>query len=520
MSASVDRADELKLDPSDDEVYSIPLRHSDVHTRVMVKLVHDRVTAWNLAPPGPTAAAVPKPRAALEKMDVLPGILAVPTIDEDGQRFALGQKAALRVTRSLPLTDDADPWPSTAGIARAVKRFASVLPPIDVSWSDPTSDRAIELLALQGLGSHRLESIDGDGRGAAFVVDLTWMHGLPVRPGLDRYGACAYFSAEGNLLRIYTSHDDRDHSPGDPAWDDAKWRWRTSLLTSVTIADHLGATHYLVSNLMTTATREQLPDDHPLRRLLKPFEFRANDVNLDAAMALSPEGGLAHRTFGFTYAGLTRCLLRGIETTSFVTFPQMIERKRVAALGDKFPYATDGLALFAVMHAYAKEYVEIFYPGEEVVHDPPVRAWWQALTDLAPSIALGPLTATGQLIDLLAQFMFTVTGMHSQVGNVVGYLVDPSFMGSKIRAGVQGSDVQSTVQLLNLAALTGLQAPSLLGNFTHLLLDREKDRTLAASARFHDALVALSGEIGKRNQRREQPFETFNPTLLESSVSV
>jgi hypothetical protein len=153
-----------------------------------------------------------------------------------------------------------------------------VLPPIDVSWNDPTSGRTIELLALQGLGSHRFEPIDCDGLGAAFVVDLTWMHGLPVRAGLDRYGACAYFSAEGNLLRI------------------------------------------------------------------------------------------------------------------------------------------------------------------------------------APSIALGPLTATGQLIDVLAQFMFTVTGMHSQVGSVVGYLVDPSFMGSKIRADVQGSDVQSTVQLLNLAALTGLQA--------------------------------------------------------------
>ena len=60
------------------------------------------------------------------------------------------------------------------------------------------------------------------------------------------------------MLRIYTSHDDRDHRPGDPDWEDAKWRWRTSLMTAVTVADHLGATHYLVSNLMTTATREQL----------------------------------------------------------------------------------------------------------------------------------------------------------------------------------------------------------------------------------------------------------------------
>jgi hypothetical protein len=139
---------------------------------------------------------------------------------------------------------------------------------------------------------------------------------------------------------------------------------------------------------------------------------------------------------------------------------------------------------------------------------------------LAPWIGLGPLTRADQVIDVLAQFMFTVTAMHSQVGNVVGYLVDPSFMGGKIRAGVQQSDIQATVQLLNLAALTGLQTPPLLGDFSHLLLDREKPRSLAAYERFHQALRTLATGIGERNLRRDQPFETFNPTLLESSVSV
>ena len=418
------------------------------------------------------------------------------------------------------MTDELDPWPSPADAARAAQSFAAVLPPVDVVWSDPTSDRALERLAFQGLGSHRLVAVHGDPRGAAYAVDLTWMHGLPVRAGLSRYGACAYFSAQGRVVRIYTSHDDRDHAPGDAQWADAKWRWRCALLTAVTVADHLGATHYLASNLMTTATREQLPQDHPLRRFLKPFEYRANDVNLDAALALSPEGGLAHRTFAFTYDGLTRCLLRGIETTTFRTFPQMIADAGVVGLGDLFPYATDGMALFEIMRDHAKEYLDIFWPGEAVVADSAVRAWWQALADLAPSVGLGPLNQASQVLDLLAQFMFTVTGMHSQVGNVVGYLLDPSFMSGKIRDGSQQGDVQATVQLLNLAALTGLTAPPLLGDFTHLLLEDQKPRALAAVERFQAALRQLSVEIGERNRRREQPFETFNPTLLESSVSV
>jgi hypothetical protein len=36
----------------------------------------------------------------MEKIDVIPGVLAVPTFDEDG------------VLRGLPFTDDPDPWSS------------------------------------------------------------------------------------------------------------------------------------------------------------------------------------------------------------------------------------------------------------------------------------------------------------------------------------------------------------------------------------------------------------------------
>jgi hypothetical protein len=56
----------------------------------------------------------------------------------------------------------------------------------------------------------------------------------------------------------------------DPTWEDAKWRWRSALFAAVTVADHLGATHFLASNLMVTVTHEQLPENHPMRRLLKP----------------------------------------------------------------------------------------------------------------------------------------------------------------------------------------------------------------------------------------------------------
>jgi len=497
---------------------AVPLRPSDLHTRTMVPRIREQITKWTAQ--GPSAAGIPKTHGPLEKIDVIPGILAVPTFDEDGEKIQFAKKILFRVLRSLPLVDDAAPWSSREAASAVIDtQFAPIVPTPAVRWTDVTSDRAMSLLAFQGLAAHRLAPLDDDPGGAAYSVDLSWMHGFAVRPGLEAYGACAYFAADRTLLRVYTSHDDATHRPTDASWEDAKWRWRCALFAAVTVADHLGATHFLASNLMVTVTREQLPENHPLRRFLKPYGYGAVDINLDAGLMLSPAGGLAHRLFSFTYSGLSRCLLRGIETMTFQTFPRAMAAKRIEALGDAFPYATDGLALYDILQTYTKDYLSIFFPGESVVEDPAVRAWWQGIVSLAPTLGLGPLNRAQQLIDLITQVMFTVTGFHCQVGRVSPYLLDPAFLTCKIRAGSQMSDVQATVQVLNLCALTGLEQPPLIGDYTHLFLEQNKAPVMAAFERYQRALIQLSADIHERNKRREQPFQTFNPTLLNVSVS-
>jgi hypothetical protein len=244
-------------------------------TRFMVGRVRERVRQWTAQ--GPSAAGIPRSHGSLEKIDVIPGILAVPTHDEDGDKIAFAKKALFRVLRKLPLTDDADRWPSSESASTIVTEFEPILPTPTVRWTDTTSDRAMTLIAFQGLGAHRLEPLEADPDGAAYAVDVSWMQAFPVRPGLEPYGACAYFAADGTLRRVYTSHDDRTHYSGDPSWEEAKWRWRCTLFAAVTIADHLGATHFLTSNLLVTVTREQLPADHPLRRFLKPYGYGAID---------------------------------------------------------------------------------------------------------------------------------------------------------------------------------------------------------------------------------------------------
>ena len=127
------------------ESSEIPLRRSDLHTRFMVGRVRERVTQWTAQ--GPSAAGIPQTHGQLEKIDVIPGVLAVPAHDEDGDKIAFAKKALFRVLRALPLTDDADPWPSRESASTVIAQFEPVLPTPTVRWTDVTSDRATRFVS-------------------------------------------------------------------------------------------------------------------------------------------------------------------------------------------------------------------------------------------------------------------------------------------------------------------------------------------------------------------------------------
>lgn len=496
----------------------IPLSSFDLHTRVASELICDEARAWK--PRGSDNVGIPKQMVPLEKYDVAAPFLSVPALDEDGKKITFSEKATHWALQSLPFSDENKTWPSSTEAVEQIEiQYGDVLPKPNVRWEDTTSDHAMSLLTFQGLGAHRLERIEDDPD-AAYRVDLSWMIAFPVREGFERYGACAFFDRNRQLVRIYTAHNDKTHYPSDNTWEAAKWCWRCSLFAGVTVADHLGSVHYLTANLLVTATREQLPTEHPFRRLLTPFIYGTVDVNRDAYMLLSREQGLVHRTFAFTYNGVVRCLLKGVESVRLQTFPETLAAAGTDSLGEQFPYAMDGLALYEILEKYVRDYFAIYFPENTAVEDPSIRHWWSALIKQAPNLSLKPLQTAEQLIRVTTHFMFTVTGLHGQVGDVIAYTRDPAFVGAKIKEGHTIGDVQSTVQLINLTVTTGLVQPAMIGDYRHTLPDKDKDQALLVFETYQQALKQLARDIDKRNLTREQPFQTFNPRTLNSSVSI
>jgi len=521
-----DQVKELLSQLKDNEG-DLPIKKTDVFSRLSFFTVTEYVTGH--VPRHAKDVAVPSVTGPLEKFEFVPGYISTVPLDEDAPSAQDGAEEntstmspdrMLAGLRKIPLVDDFREWQDSEAADKAISDHLIGLQPEPLAlWTDVTSDSTITNLAFQGLAAHLLLPVVGQ-EPAAFTVDLAWMGELPVRDGNERMGATALFDADKNLLSIYVSNDDTTYVPGDELWEHAKWHWRCAVFAYVTLVDHLSGLHLCISELMMQATREQLPADHPLRRLLKPHVFGVGKINTTATAMLAPEGGVAHRLWPFTFDGLTKLLVRGIETASYEPFPDWLNNRGLAGLSDEFyPYATDGLALHSICREYAESYVEIFFPGDSILTDAAVHAWWRQLETTAPRAGLKPLETKEQVVDLLGQFIFAVSGYHSQVGSLSSYLVDQSFMGAKVRVGSEFADIQSTVLALTLNGYTGVYEPKLLDDYTHMFLELNKEQAVEVFQRFQDSLIALGHDIDARNESRSMPMRTFHPAVLDSSVS-
>ena len=503
----------------------LPIEANDIFTRFLFFVATN--TVKNTPKHTAKDIAVPSVSGPLEKFEFLPGYINSVPLDEDAApKPAAAANAApnsldvLTKILSAPVVDDFRQWQDKAASEKVIADHLIWMQPEALElWPDVTSDATITNLAFQGIGAHLLVPVTGQGN-VAFKVDVAALGEVPVRDGNERMGATAHFDADRNLLSIYVSNDDATYVSGDDLWEHAKWHFRSAVFAYVTIANHLGGLHFAVSELTMESSREQLPADHPLRRLLKPHVYLAGQTQTTAARALAAPGGIAERLWPFTFEGLTMLLKQGIETAPLKSFPEWLENSGLANLSDeKYPFATDGLALFTICRDYVENYVEIYFPGESIVSDPAVQAWWNQLATSVAGRGLGTLQTRGQLVDLVAQIIFAVSGWHSHVGANGRYLADPSFVGGKVRAGSELADIQSTILIYSLDAVTGLYQPKLLDDFTHVYLELHKEKAVEVFQQFQTSLIALGRDIDSRNESRGMPLRTFHPVVLDTAVS-
>jgi hypothetical protein len=463
-----------------------------------------------------------------------------------------------------PLTDLDVQW-SSAEEGRAVLRllasgrkglFTHVPPPLAI-WEEMDSDDQTARWAFAGIAAHTLEPVLGkDSDGAVYFSDFTWMKGLEVRTGFEHYGAAAYFNEDQELLKVEYSHINRMVYPSDgDLWKRAKFVWRSSAMVGITLRDHLTGLHLTFADEVTTSAVENLPQNHPLRRFLKPFLYRTIQINFAASNLLCAEYSLLHRTVALTWPALrsgfeysfdidylrskwsSRPTKDGIWARYFENTPKAAFKaplpEELARKG-KYPYYEDLQAYYKVVEKFVGSFLNIYSDPQNqqtgsmrpyLHEDPDVSRFWEHIHQGAK---MSHITHKGwgelnrdKLSEMLTLFIVAVTGMHQHLGNVAEYLVDPTFLTPAIRPGGSMNDVQKSVQGMAIAVSTGFVMPSILDDFTHLLLhDEHYEAVLKVYEQFNQDLRRLSHEIDERNKVRKWPCNAFNPRFLTTSVSV
>jgi hypothetical protein len=527
-----------------DHAYGAPslrVKGFDGHTKLFIFMIKAAIRAWKANRPSVDTVRPPQLEGPLPLVELPFGTASdpvrLPTIDEDWPPADFKRKAMLWLLRNgvlFPVRDYADSW---VNAEEARDTYQEILPlgsfmarPYH-SWTEMTSDAAMSRIGFAGLGALRMlpPGVLPAGTevepGTAWVSDLSYLGAYEVREGFERYGARACFDAEQRPIAIYWCHAGVWVRPGDAAWAHAKWVWRCSLLVGTTVTDHLVGCHWLIANYVSTASRQTLSATHPLRLLLKPFTWRTITINYGASDTLCPERGFVHRGSALTADALTRAFRDSVGLIQFHTVRELVERKGARDMGDRFPWATDALALFEVIHTFVEDYLGRYFTPESLDADVQVHAFWNHLVTAPASVRFPARTHQG-VTEVLAQFIWSVTGLHEAVGTVHEYVLNPTFMGTKIRPGTEMADVQTSIQGLLVMALTGLEMPALLALGDAAGIYGVDDRGREAFQRFHDNLVALAAQIDAANARRladpERPWpcNTFNPNVLETGVSI
>ena len=456
-----------------------------------------------------------------------------------------------------------------------------------VKWpeSQRYSDEGLRLLVFYGIGQHRIRPVhptDPQGHDAAFCVKLDFAGGLQTRPGYAKLGADAYFNSEGNILHIYrqgtkytpNSGEGRRATPAScrrewhwprncgwrgcdagfwtnhctPAqpevlgWSQVKMAFRGTLHAVITAIDHLYVLHLCVANSIVTANVEALHPQHIVRRMLTPFGWRSAAINYQASVALVNEWGLFERASGLTKDGVKALFNYAKSEQSdlnWVTIPQLKAKKGPAIANLNLPIDTDGGMFYDILFKWVDRSIREKYTGsptgqfpspDPCAADHQLLTWRNKVNEMTPLKDMPSMTCAN-LIDVMATFMYLVTGAHNHVGSVAAELEDPCFCPWTWREKdypACGTPRNFFTEAITMA-LTALKQPGIMNDFTHIFHDPNgvdwlgqnyvNDGWKQAVREMGD----LHNTIAQRNQNdwnRARDFLSFDPERIEISVGI
>ena len=128
------------------------------------------------------------------------------------------------------------------------------------------------------------------------------------------------------------------------------------------------------------ATMRNIPDAHPLYKLLQPHFHYTIGINSAARRALINDGGIIDLTFSIGGKGKEMLIQRAskIYDVRVSNIKRNVEKRGVddPTLLPKYYYRDDGILIWNAIEAYVTEIIDIFYKtDDDVKEDTEVQSW-------------------------------------------------------------------------------------------------------------------------------------------------
>jgi arachidonate 15-lipoxygenase len=265
--------------------------------------------------------------------------------------------------------------------------------------------------------------LEQDGNGG-YRWDLTALDQFECQPGLRSPSALVEFAVDpsARFPRPYRIDCELGScKPGDHDWVEARRIAMCALSTHLSLVRHFNWVHLVCGDPLALVTRNCLPVEHPIRRLLHPHVYATQSSDEMVTIVQMSIGGDFENTFSFTHDGICKLF----EATCGDFDLRMIEplvdagRRGVSDVPFETPAFANRVALMNVIRNHVSRYLSLYFDSDAALAgDEAFGQWLDALRLRIPhgvgEIAGSPVTIEGA-VRLLSTFIYLTTVEHEIV---------------------------------------------------------------------------------------------------------
>ncbi|XP_076130547.1 polyunsaturated fatty acid lipoxygenase ALOX15B isoform X2 [Alosa pseudoharengus] len=331
--------------------------------------------------------------------------------------------------------------------------------------------------------------------------------------------------------------------PSDPQpdWLLAKMWTRCADFQCHQLISHFLRTH-LLGEVCCIATLRQLPEVHPIHRLLMPHVRSSLQINIQARASLLAPNGVFDRAIGCGLKAIPVLLAHAMARLRYDTLcvPEDLKARGLDSLPNCY-YAQDALKVWNALNRFVTKWVDVYYHSNtEVQEDSELQSWIKEIftkgfLGKAESGMPQSFESKEELSKFITMVIFSSSALHAAVNfsQLDFNLWMPNCPASMSRPPPQSKglvredDLMTFLPEVNatcsvLTTLTLLSQPA--ANFVPLCQYREPYFSNGAHYRLvkevQSDLRAIAEEISERNSKMELPYPYLSPLLIENSVAI